>query len=623
MAVGTGIFARDFGLGAVTVNSTGDITSAQDRGILVVSPGYGNIAITTNGGTVTGGPGYAGVEFIQGNNNTLQNYGTITSADGINGMAVKGAYGNEAVTNFGTIIGDVDLCSGLCIGINSLNNMAGGTFNAGPTVSLGAGAGNTLTNSGNFSPGGVGTIQTTALTGNLVQTGSGEFAVDLVGSNADRVDVSGSTELNGLVKPLFTLSGLGSFTQWTILTAGVPIVDNGIGVDAPPAVNFDLVFPTPGEMWLVLTGVNFVLEGLNRNETAIAENLNQVFETRNFPKLAPLIDALGALPSVGAIANALDQLSPEIYLDTEIATLFSGLAFTNSLMTCPVRDGAAAFIKEGQCVWARLSGRQFDQDQTFQTLGFDERSFEVAGGLQGALGEVWRIGFAGAYERSFLDTDETFATSDADRLNAGAVLKYNPGPLLLAAAVSGGWGWYDTERQINFPGFMALAQSDQDIGYVNGRFRAAYLFSNGGWYLKPLVDFDATHISLDGVKESGAGGVGLNVRGNDETVFSASPALELGAQFGGPSGTLVRPYIRGGATFFDDPDFVLLASFEGSPSGVGPFRIAANTDELVADLSAGVDVIGSEGASFRLYYDGRFGDTVEEHAGGIKATLPF
>jgi hypothetical protein len=112
--------------------------------------------------------------------------------------------------------------------------------------------------------------------------------------------------------------------------------------------------------------------------------------------------------------------------------------------------------------------------------------------------------------------------------------------------------------------------------------------------LKPMVDFDATHISLDNARESGAGGVGLNVRGNDETVLSASPALELGAQFGGPSGTRVRPYIRGGATFFDDADFVLLASFEGAPSGVGPFRIAAETDDVVADISAGIDVIGSE-----------------------------
>ena len=85
----------------------------------------------------------------------------------------------------------------------------------------------------------------------------------------------------------------------------------------------------------------------------------------------------------------------------------------------------------------------------------------------------------------------------------------------------------------------------------------------------------------------------------------------------------MRPYVRGGATFFDDPDFVLLASFQGAPGRVGPFRIATETDDVVADVSAGVDVIGIGGPSLRLYYDGQFGDTVEAHEGGIKGTLPF
>jgi len=36
-----------------------------------------------------------------------------------------------------------------------------------------------------------------------------------------------------------------------------------------------------------------------------------------------------------------------------------------------------------------------------------------------------------------------------------------------------------------------------------------------------------------------------------------------------------------------------------------------------------MDVIGVGGTSFRLYYEGRFGDTVTDHAGGIKASWNF
>ena len=172
-------------------------------------------------------------------------------------------------------------------------------------------------------------------------------------------------------------------------------------------------------------------------------------------------------------------------------------------------------------------------------------------------------------------------------------------------------------------GFSAVANSNNDISYINGRLRAAYLFGGYAWYLKPLVDFDATHINLDNFNERGAGGLNLIVHGSDETVLSASPALEIGTQFSLSNGTFVRPYVRGGVTFFDNPDFVVLASFEGAPSGVAPFRTSAGTDDVVANVSAGVDLLATGGATLKLYYEGSFGDTVNENAGGAKATLPF
>ena len=43
----------------------------------------------------------------------------------------------------------------------------------------------------------------------------------------------------------------------------------------------------------------------------------------------------------------------------------------------------------------------------------------------------------------------------------------------------------------------------------------------------------------------------------------------------------------------------------------------------VGNVGIGMDVIGVEGASFRLYYEGRFGDTVTDHAGGIKGSWNF
>ena len=135
--------------------------------------------------------------------------------------------------------------------------------------------------------------------------------------------------------------------------------------------------------------------------------------------------------------------------------------------------------------------------------------------------------------------------------------------------------------------------------------------------MKPQVDLDATRLDLDGTNERGAGGASLVVRGNEETYLSASPTLELGTQFAMANGTVIRPYVRGGATIFDEP-FTLTASFAGTPKGVAPFRIRTGIDDVVANVSAGVEALGVRSASVKLFYDGRFGDTIQ-----AKATVPF
>jgi len=106
----------------------------------------------------------------------------------VSGLAIAGDTGNNTVNNSGTVIGNVTLGTGA----NAFNNMAGGFFNAGTTVDLGAG--NVLTNAGTLSPGGAGVIQTTALTGDLVQGASGKLLTDfnIASNTADRINISGT-----------------------------------------------------------------------------------------------------------------------------------------------------------------------------------------------------------------------------------------------------------------------------------------------------------------------------------------------------------------------------------------------------------------------------------------------
>ena len=56
---------------------------------------------------------------------------------------------------------------------------------------------------------------------------------------------------------------------------------------------------------------------------------------------------------------------------------------------------------------------------------------------------------------------------------------------------------------------------------------------------------------------------------------------------------------------------------------MAPFLIRTGIDDVVADVSAVVEVLDLGGTSLKLFYDGRFGDTIQENAAGAKATVPF
>ena len=111
---------------------------AQSRG----GSGNGNIDITVRGIGVQGGAGLgAGIRFFDGANNTLNNFGMISS---LGGSAIVGGSGNETVHNFGTVVGSVDLGSGN----NAFNNSSGAVVDLGGAGLLSVGAGGTLDNGG-------------------------------------------------------------------------------------------------------------------------------------------------------------------------------------------------------------------------------------------------------------------------------------------------------------------------------------------------------------------------------------------------------------------------------------------------------------------------------------------
>lgn len=662
--------------GAVSVTTSGIISASGVDGIGIVAEsarGYGgtaasngfsnssgangvagNVTVNVTGGSVTGGSGVDGfgVWMNGGAQVTLTNAGTISA---LSGKAVRMTSTQDTtVNNSGTIIGDVAL-----IGPNAnFNNLEAGRFESGASMQ------GYLYNNGTLAPGGADTIKTTAVTGNLVQAMTGRYEVDAdwVAETADKVEVAGTASLAGtvIVNPLSfpssTVEANGGLNKtFTILTATGGVTDNGLVVNDTAAVDYTLVFNGANTLdvnakinFLGVTPVDPPVDppveppvnpeepvpptepadpsvgthNLTNNQTHVGTALNTLFSGGN---VLSFMGALLGLETQEELADGLDQLAPEGAGGSFVSTMSTGNAFGSQLLSCRTAGEAGdgnAVIREGQCLWARASVRELNREGGGDGVGFEEQASFYSAGAQVDLGGDWRLGGALGFETSNLETASR-AVTDTDRVHVGGILKYNPGPLLLAASVTGGHGWSDNERIVAIGKFVETATSDSEQSFVSGRLTGAYLMSYGQWYAKPQVDVSMTYLERDGYTEAADGGIALAVHGSDDTVVQVSPSLEIGAEFAVGQGGIARPYVKGGVTWLSENSFGTTAEFADAPSGVAAFTIASSVDDVVADVGAGVDFIGSSGTALRLQYDGRFGETTTQHGGSAKLSVPF
>jgi hypothetical protein len=602
--------------GEVSVNVTGNVT-ANDTGIEARSSASagtaGNVRVSITDGTVTGGIRSVAFNSSAANTLTISPTATLSSQ----GIAISNDFGNTTtIDNFGTVIGNVRLGNGN----NLFNNHSGGLFQPGPIANLRATG--VLTNAGTLAPGGTGIAPiATALTGNLVQTASGTYAVDVTSAGADRINVSGTANLAGSVLP--TVTPLTSARQqFTILSAANGVTDNGISVRDTAALDFELLFPNANDMVLSVAA-NFIGAAQTPNQRVTAAHLQSALNAGG-GGLGGLLDHLVSIADVNAFAAALDRLHPEPYLALTQSVLLANLGFTDSLLSCPTAASVDtnAFLAEGQCVWARAGGRALDVNRTTENLGFADRAFGGSAGVQFAVAPNWFGSVALGYDHSEIKVDNR-ASARGDLFYIGGGAKYLSGNWQLSGAVAGGHANYSITRSALVSGVDAKANAP--LSFISGRIRAAYAFGSDTAYIKPLVDLDATGIRRSKIQEStsNTAPIGLNVRGQTDTLFSVAPALEIGGQYVYGDGNLLRPFLRAGVRWFGESNLKATASFTGSPTEVPDFTVTMPIDRWMGEVSTGVELLRHDRYDARVSYEGRFGERATQHGGNLKLRAKF
>ncbi len=434
--------------------------------------------------TIEGGGGQgAGITFIDGVNNVVDNAGHVTSLyvgnmPNYGDYAVRDFYGlSETVNNTGWISGSVDLGSTDSIEtINMVNNKQGAVFDAGTVVWVGPG--NSVNNL--ISPGSFNNDSTTDITGNLSQSSTGMYGLDLnLEPSNDLINVSGTAAMSGnvfvnLINPL-TAPGyaIPGTHQTVILAAQGGETHPGLTLIAfdTAAINYTLTYPGTQDIDLQYV-IDYSPGGLTQNQHSVGNAVNLIQTLQLSPAFGPIATNLFYLPNVATLGAAYDSLSGEGVSASE-QTAF---------------DATDYFLSTVNTQTQRWIGEACGDDAMSKTLyetppaALPTRKGEAAQPLPPcAYARTWRIWGTGFGGGSNWPGDAAVGSAAANDHTAGlgAGLDYQVSPNALLGVAAGG-------------GASSFGVPDRATSGTVDAFHAALYgaWRNQGYYANGILSYD-------------------------------------------------------------------------------------------------------------------------------------
>lgn len=559
----------------------------------------------------------------------ISNSGLISSNDG---LAIRSNQ-NTVIANNGIIKGGIDLTAERTsfppfakhpvkvTSSGALSNSSSGIIESAVELDLGIYAGNHLfydqhvglfSNAGTLSPGGSGSITRTELSGRYESSDTAVYAVDLDLSlgDSDEFITSQGAFVKGSVRP--EIIAFGANREFTIFsTPKTQDMRLSAKTVDTPVVKYSLAKDTSDHgdhtVDIKVEDIDFVADGLNSNQIAIAKNLNARLAGGTENADVDLL-ALANATTLTEYTHLLGSYSNTHSAKQKASVRGGASQFTSAAFSCGIANGENAAIAEGECDWSQAGYRWTDHSATDTAAARQDRSFNISVGAQRAVSEHWRLGLAASY--GTVTSTSGLAHSQIELGQVGMVAKYQKDNFLLGGSITAGYGWQDTIRGIALrPGTSASSAADHI--WIHGRLRAAFLAESDAGYLKPRVDLDFNYIHSGGYTESGAGVHNLTVLSNDDFQVSVAAGLEFGTSFELTPELSVRAYGYGGVRFLPDNSTttqVLLAGAEDA------LQHRSFEDSYLGEVSAGLKFFGQQQFGLDIRYDGAFGETVQSHA---------
>ncbi len=617
--------------GDVTITIQGNIKTEDLRsnGIGAKSDG-GAIDITLNGETTITSATSTGVEFNGGTNNTLTiGKGAVVMISG--GLSDVHAHGskNETIDNYGTLTttGLIDLGEG----DNSFNNKAGATFNSGTFVKLRHEGDNSVTddifaNWGNLTPGGASAVQTTELWGDFTNQKSSTFTVTTgPDDSSDQLIVSRSAALlGGTVRVVGTYEG-----TYTILRTPNSLLrseDRFDDVIDTLFINHELIYNTNTVQLIAERRYDSFCEVAGANQRAGACN-----SLDGLPETTKVAQAVLTIPVNGTAQAqaAFDALSGEVHASLKGALMDTSqrrVAAVNHLTdtrfgNLDARASTAAFgnlssLADGDNgFWITGYGSRSETDVTSSgTARMETNLSGVLLGVDRALGDHWRLGVLGGYSRTDVNQRARLSSASVDTWSAGLYGGAEAGPWGLGFGVIYNGHAADTRRTVSFTGFSPERLS---AGYHARSWQlfaeAGHKVQVGSLMLKPFAGVSHTGFASNGFSESGGAAALTSSSDTDNATFTT-----LGLR--SAMALLDTIHVRGMAGWrhaFGDTEPSSTATLRNSTTAFTVTGAPIAEDALVTEI--GIEAGLLDNVFLGVAYKGRYSDGVTVH--GFNASL--
>ncbi|WP_144378059.1 autotransporter outer membrane beta-barrel domain-containing protein [Mesorhizobium amorphae] len=236
-------------------------------------------------------------------------------------------------------------------------------------------------------------------------------------------------------------------------------------------------------------------------------------------------------------------------------------------------------------------------------------------GLDGAMGDNWRVGVAGGYSRTSFDVDARKSSGSANSYHLMAYAGTQLDAIGLRFGVGHSWHDVKTDRSVAFGGFADKLSASYDASTTYAFGEVGYAMVMDRVTFEPFANVAFVHLDTDGFTESG-GPAALTSNGETRNIPYTTLGLRAGTDMLLGGTTLRLDGMVGWQHAYNNvvpgESFALKGSDLFNVSGVPIAR-----DAFL--LEAGTSWRPADNVTLGLTYSGQFASGSRDH--GFKGTL--